>query len=112
MALSFKTFINRFKKSSLATEVKAVKTPVHPGRDWKIMFVAFSLVSLLIAVGSLYFFLRVEGGEVYSIADGGSAESIAIDRDQLGEVIRKYTQRQNKLEILKKRPTITADPFR
>jgi len=110
MEFNFKTLTNRFRKTPSADLIMQVKTPVHPNRDWKLMFIVFSLVNLVIAASSLYFFFMVEGGAMYDLTEDATTESVTIDRSKLETVIRTYGERESQLEILKQRPVITTDP--
>lgn len=65
----------------------------HPKRDWLILFIVFLVVLIGIILFSVYLFLEINRGELYTLSSASSQKLDTIDRTLLTETLTSFEEK-------------------
>ncbi len=99
-----------FSKLGFSKKGKLLDWGTRPENDWKIMFIGF--VAVIIIVFSLcgYYFIKVERGDAL-VQDGVEVVEVnSFNLNRLRQLIKNYQERMLKFEESKNNPEDILDP--
>ncbi|MDQ3089822.1 MAG: hypothetical protein M3Q24_01555 [bacterium] len=81
-----------------------------PENDWKIMFIGFVMMIVIVFTLSAYYFIKVERGDVL-VQDGVEVVEVnSFNLNRLRQLIKNYQERMVRFEQSKSNPDEILDP--
>jgi hypothetical protein len=69
-----------------------------PYTDWKIIFISFVILSLVVILTSVYIFIKIDKGEIFEITRSGTEEETSLDIEMLRKATSYYQQKDAQFE--------------
>ena len=101
-----KSVFSGLKPTSLSYARRGMK-PVH---DWKIILIASQIAVLVVVVISVYFYVNISQGKLFSVKEDYSDIEININNNLLKKIVDDVDSRQSLIESVKENKTYTSDP--
>jgi uncharacterized membrane protein YcgQ (UPF0703/DUF1980 family) len=83
---------------------------LHPDTGWKNLIYFFVFLNILLVSVHVYFFLKVNAGELYSVKGNQELQVRTIDRTLLSKTIHNFTLKEQRLRELKVERVEIVDP--
>jgi hypothetical protein len=90
------------------TEYRTVSSKAH--HDWKFMIIFFFLAWILIMAGSMYIFIEISRGEIFTVSALSNDKKNTLDKKVLESTVDYYESKKVKLNELKTVRSTTPDP--
>ncbi len=97
-----------FGKLKFHHDYKTISSKAH--HDWRIMLVTFFFLWIAIVLGSLYMFVQIDRGEIFTSQTTQEENQATVSKKLLEETVEFFEGRKIKLEQLQTQKSIPADP--
>ena len=86
------------------------KSGIRPSRDWKIMLVTSFIATCFLAFYAIYFYMRVDRGEIFVVDKGTIGKDAEINSVLLRKIVSEIKNGQDFLGQLKTSNLAPPDP--
>lgn len=83
---------------------------IHPSKDWKIILTTTFVIICLLAFFAIYFYLKIEKGEIFVVTREGVGKDAEINEILLKKVVLEIKNKEDFLRQLKEGSLIPSDP--
>ena len=101
-----KSIFSGLKPSSFSYTRRGMK-PVH---DWRIILIVSQIFVLIVVIASIYFYVNISQGKLFSVKEDYSDIEININNNLLKKIVGDVDKRQSLIESVKDNKTYTSDP--
>lgn len=102
------------KKFNLKKIIHAVfskkKKNLDPNRDWKVMFVTFCLLTLIILGYGIFNYWKIEQGTFFNTGSENTHVKTSLDTDTLKNIRDSFDQKAVRFQYLKSIRPDVSDP--
>ena len=109
MPKSFQKFMSLFGKIK-SREISYDKEGIYPMHNWEVLLFSVSIVLLILAGISLYFYMQVRHGKLFTIEGENGASMININDAVLRKTINDINSREASSTELTENKIIFPDP--
>jgi len=85
---------------------------MNPHRDWALVLIIFTVVTIGSVAGSAYLFLQISKGEIFLVEPEQTRTLETIDQALLSKTLFFYEEQKRQHALLQENPPSLADPLR
>lgn len=108
-----KDILNQIKSLYKKLNVRKVSYEVSgimPSRDWFIILISSQVIILILAVASVFFYYKVDRGEIFKVEDLTAEGETKINMTVLDALIKEINTKEQNTTIVRQRGEIPSDP--